>query len=153
MQRRKTALQTAYEKRLPIDIRDDPEKEDLVDKLFRSLADAQSEQAVDDCDAKFNLHFPPDEAEIVEGGFKRPKRRSHYSICRKAGLGTVAKNFGLAPDCFGENLQATYKVSPMILTRERTHISPMEGTDSPFFFEVSCFVIVEVLLLISLEYV
>lgn len=109
LQRRKTALLAAYEKRIPAEIRDDPEKDELVDKIFRALSDAQSEQAVDDCDAKFNLHFPPDEIEVVDGGFKRPSRRSLYSICRKAGLGAVAKEFGLAPDLFGENLQATYK--------------------------------------------
>jgi transcription elongation factor SPT6 len=110
LQRRKTALLAAYEKRIPAEIRDDPEKDELVDKIFRALSDAQSEQVVDDCDAKFNLHFPPDEIEVVDGGFKRPTRRSLYSICRKAGLGAVAKEFGLAPDLFGENLQATYKV-------------------------------------------
>lgn len=115
LQRRKTALQAAYEKRIPADVRDDPEKDELVDKIFRALSDSQSDQAVDDCDAKFNLHFPPDEIEVVDGGFKRPKRRSFYSICRKADLGALAKEFGLAPDLFGENLLATYKVCSLLI--------------------------------------
>jgi transcription elongation factor SPT6 len=98
------SLQAAYERRIPIDARDDPEKDDLVEKLLCALADAPSEQAIDDVDAKFNLHFPPDEVEIAAGGFKRPKRRSFYSICRKAGLAS------LSPDQFGENLLVMYKV-------------------------------------------
>jgi transcription elongation factor SPT6 len=114
LQGRKISLQAAYERRIPIDTRDDPEKEDLVEKLLHALMDAPSEQAVDDVDAKFNLHFPPDEVEIVANGFKRPKRKSFYSICRKAGLASMAKHFGLSPDQFGENLLLMYKVAALV---------------------------------------
>ncbi len=114
LQGRKISLQAAYERRIPIDTRDDPEKEDLVEKLLRALMDAPSEQAVDDVDAKFNLHFPADEVEIVANGFKRPKRKSFYSICHKAGLASMAKHFGLSPDQFGENLLLMYKVAALV---------------------------------------
>ncbi|KAJ7545245.1 hypothetical protein O6H91_09G112200 [Diphasiastrum complanatum] len=109
LQRRKRILQTTYTKRAESEIQKDFEKEELLDKLLQSLLDANSEQAVDDVDAKFNLYFPPDDVEVEQGQFKRPKRRSLYSICRRAGLGSVNKLFGLSPEQFGENLQATYK--------------------------------------------
>jgi hypothetical protein len=110
LQQRKATLLADYEKRIPVSNRNDPEKDALVKKIVRAVEEAQSEQAVDDCDSKFNLHFPLDEVDISESGFKRPKRLSLYSMCRKAGLNAVAKHFGLAPHLLGENLQATYKV-------------------------------------------
>nr|GMC79287.1 transcription elongation factor SPT6 homolog [Ipomoea batatas] len=62
---------------------------------------AGSEREVDDVDSKFNLHFPPGEVGVDEGQFKRPKRKSQYSICSKAGLWEVASKFGYSSEQFG----------------------------------------------------
>lgn len=110
LRRRKITLRAAYQRRVQGDALNDTAKEDLLTKLLVALDDAQSEVALDDVDVKFNLHFPADDVEAEQGQFKRPKRRSLYSVCRKAGLGNVTKYFGLSPEQFGENLQAMYKV-------------------------------------------
>ena len=73
LQRRKTALKTSYEKRAGEEARRDPTKWRLLETVFQSLDDAESERIIDDIDMKFNLHFPPDEIEVEEGQFKRPK--------------------------------------------------------------------------------
>ncbi|KAL2645408.1 hypothetical protein R1flu_012995 [Riccia fluitans] len=109
LRKRKIGLQSAYEKRYAAESRRGASREDLYQKLLGSLSEAQSEQAIDDVDAKFNLHFPPDDVDVEPGQFKRPKRRSFYSVCRKAGLGSVAVYFGLTPEKFGENISAMYK--------------------------------------------
>ncbi|BBN03708.1 transcription elongation factor SPT6 [Marchantia polymorpha subsp. ruderalis] len=109
LRKRKLGLQAAYEKRNLVDSRRGIAREDLFQKLLEALSAAQSDQAVDDVDAKFNLHFPPDDVDLEPGQFKRPKRRSFYSVCRKAGLGSVAVYFGLTPEKFGENISAMYK--------------------------------------------
>ena len=61
---------------------------------------------MEDVDAKFNLHFPPGEVE-EEGQFKRPKRKSLYSICHKAGLWEVASQFGRSAEQLGHHLTLT----------------------------------------------
>lgn len=107
LQKRKSALQTYYSKRFEEEKRrvDDMTRLELNDQLYKSvtdaLNDAQSEREVDDVDAKFNLHFPPGEVDIEEGQFKRPKRKSLYSICYKAGLWEVANKFGVKSEQFG----------------------------------------------------
>lgn len=111
LRRRKLGLEGAYEKRKLYESRRSNSKDELFRSIFEALRDAESEQAVDDVDAKFNLHFPPDEIDAEPGQFKRPKRRSFYSVCRKADLGVVASRFGLSPDKFGENISVMYKVS------------------------------------------
>ncbi|CAM6129610.1 unnamed protein product [Calypogeia fissa] len=109
LRRRKLGLEGAYEKRKLYESRRGNSKEELFQSLLEALREAESEQAVDDVDAKFNLHCPPDEIDVEPGQFKRPKRRSFYSICRKGGLGIVASRFGLTPEKLGENISAMYK--------------------------------------------
>lgn len=71
---------------------------------MESLKEAESEREVDDVDSKFNLHFPPGEVGVEGGQFKRPKRKSFYSICCKAGLWEVAKKIGFSSEQFGSLL-------------------------------------------------
>lgn len=107
LQKRKNALQLYYNKRFEEEARriDDETRLALNRQLFKSvteaLKEAKSEKEIDDVDAKFNLHFPPGEVEIEEGQFKRPKRKSLYSICYKAGLWEVASKFGFSSEHFG----------------------------------------------------
>ena len=99
-----------YEKRFDDEKRriDDVTRQELNRQLYNSiieaLKDAKSEREVEDVDAKFNLHFPPGE---VEGQFKRPKRKSLYSICHKAGLWEVASQFGRSAEQLGHHLTLT----------------------------------------------
>lgn len=109
LQRRKDVLKGTYQKRASIEAEKDSTKADVLEKLLDDLQEAESEVAVDDVDAKFVIEFPPDDMEVEQGQFKRPKRRSLYSMCRKSGLKAVAEHFGLTPEQFGENLQAMYK--------------------------------------------
>lgn len=83
----------------------------LFDSVNRSLEAAESEREVDDVDSKFNLHFPPGEVGVDEGQFKRPKRKSLYSICSKAGLWEVAGKFGYSSEQFGLQLSLEKMVS------------------------------------------
>ncbi|KAF8715916.1 hypothetical protein HU200_026878 [Digitaria exilis] len=112
LQKRKVALQVYYEKRFDDEKRriDDVTRQDLNQQLYNSiidaLKDAKSEKEVEDVDAKFNLHFPPGEIE-EEGQFKRPKRKSLYSICHKAGLWEVANQFGRSAEQLGHHLTLT----------------------------------------------
>lgn len=69
--------------------------------VISALNNAKSEREVDDFDAKFNMHFPPSEDDTYDGKFKRPKRKSTYSIFRKAGLWKVANKFGASSETFG----------------------------------------------------
>lgn len=68
---------------------------------MKSLKEAESEREIDDVDSKFNLHFPPGEAGVDEGQFKRPKRKSLYSAYSKAGLWEVASRFGCSSEQLG----------------------------------------------------
>jgi len=112
LQKRKVALQLYYEKRFDDEKRriDDVTRQELNSQLYNSiieaLKDAKSEKEVEDVDAKFNLHFPPGEVE-EEGQFKRPKRKSLYSICHKAGLWEVANQFGRSAEQLGHHLTLT----------------------------------------------
>ena len=92
-----------------------PEKDKVVKNIFRFLEDAESEQAIDDCEAHFNLHFPIDESEVADCGFKRPRFRSLYSIAHQAGLGKITKCFGLTSEAFGDNVKAGFKVNIIVL--------------------------------------
>lgn len=73
----------------------------LFESITKSLKAADSEKEVDDVDLKFNLHFPPGEVVLDEGQYKRPSRKSQYSICSKAGLWEVASKFGYSSEQFG----------------------------------------------------
>eukprot|EP00250_Pteridium_aquilinum_P021264 c25074_g1_i1 orf=411-5594(-) len=109
LQRKKDVLGEAYEKRVRIEEQKNSENLDMLKKLQAALQEAKSQVALDDVDAKYTLYFPSDDLEADQSQFKRPKRRSLYSTFRKAGLGVVARQFGLTPEQFGENLQAMYK--------------------------------------------
>lgn len=107
LQKRKGALQLYYTKRFEEETRrvyDETRlrlNEQLFQSITKSLKAADSEREVDDVDSKFNLHFPPGEVVLDEGQYKRPKRKSHYSICSKAGLWEVASKFGYSSEQFG----------------------------------------------------
>ncbi|KAJ0243006.1 Transcription elongation factor SPT6 [Hirschfeldia incana] len=73
----------------------------LFESVIKSLKVAETEREVDDVDSKFNLHFPAGEVGIDEGQFKRPKRKTQYSICSKAGLWEVANKFGYSAEQLG----------------------------------------------------
>lgn len=117
LQKRKTALDAYYNKRFEEESRriyDETRlnlNQQLFESILRSLKAAESEREVDDVDAKFNLHFPPGEAGADEGQYKRPKRRSHYSVCSKAGLWEVASKFGVSPEQLGMQLSLEKMVS------------------------------------------
>ncbi|CAA7401540.1 unnamed protein product [Spirodela intermedia] len=110
LRKRKGALKVYYEKRFEEEARrvDDETRLALIHQIYKSiieaLNDAKSEREVDDVDMKFNLHFPPGEVDVDEGQFKRPKRKSLYSVCCKAGLWEVAKKFGFSSEQFGLHL-------------------------------------------------
>ncbi|MCL7047010.1 hypothetical protein MKW94_029482 [Papaver nudicaule] len=76
----------------------------LYQSIVESLKSAELEREVDDVDAKFNLHFPPGEVKAQEGKFRRPNRKTHYSICSKAGLWEVASKIGSSSELFGLHL-------------------------------------------------
>ena len=107
LQKRKSALLAYYKKRFEEESRriyDETRlslNRQLFDSIIGALRNAESEREVDDVDAKFNLHFPPGEAGVDEGQYKRPKRKSLYSICNKAGLWEVASKFGYSSEQFG----------------------------------------------------
>ncbi|XP_031382982.1 transcription elongation factor SPT6 homolog [Punica granatum] len=107
LQKRKAALQLYYNKRFEEESRrvyDETRlglNEQIFESINKALGEASSEREVDDVDAKFNLHFPAGEVGLDDGLYKRPKRRSQYSICSKAGLWEVARKFGCSPEQFG----------------------------------------------------
>ncbi|KAB2010238.1 hypothetical protein ES319_D10G224600v1 [Gossypium barbadense] len=110
LQKRKSGLQLHYNKRFEEESRriyDEPRlnlNQQLFESILKDLRGAESEREVDDVDAKFNLHFPPGEVGVDEGQYKRPKRRSQYSICNKAGLWEVASKFGYSAEQLGAHL-------------------------------------------------
>ncbi|PWA93343.1 global transcription factor group B1 [Artemisia annua] len=106
LQKRKSALQLYYNKRFEEErsIYDETRlhlNQKLFDSVTESLKIADSEREIDDVDSKFNLHFPPGDVGVDEGRFKRPKRKSQYSICSKSGLWEVASKFGYNSEEFG----------------------------------------------------
>lgn len=107
LQKRKNGLESYYHKRFEEESRriyDETRltlNEQLFESITKSLKAAESEREVDDVDMKFNLHFPPGEVGADDGQYKRPKRRSQYSICSKAGLWEVASKFGYSSEQFG----------------------------------------------------
>uniref|UniRef100_A0ACD5XYJ0 Uncharacterized protein n=1 Tax=Avena sativa TaxID=4498 RepID=A0ACD5XYJ0_AVESA len=112
LQKRKIALKGYYQKRFDDEQRkiDDVTRhalrQQLHDTITEALKDANSDKEVDDVDAKFNLHFPPGEVEAV-GQLKRPRRKSMYTICQKAGLRELANQFGRSAEQFGHHLTFT----------------------------------------------
>ncbi|KAH7843835.1 hypothetical protein Vadar_021229 [Vaccinium darrowii] len=107
LQKRKSALQSYYNKRYEEEksrIYDETRLKlngQLFESITKSLKAAESEREVDDVDLKFNLHFPVGEIGLDEGKYKRPKRKSQYSVCSKAGLWDVANKFGYSSEQFG----------------------------------------------------
>ncbi|KAL6555302.1 Transcription elongation factor spt6 [Orobanche gracilis] len=107
LQKRKSALQSYYSKRFEQErgrVYDETRlhlNQQIFESITKSLEAADSEREVDDVDLKFILHFPPDEVVLDEGQFKRPKRKSRYSNCSKAGLWEVASKFGYSSEQFG----------------------------------------------------
>lgn len=121
LQKRKGALQSYYNRRFEEETRRvyDETRLSLNQQLFESIAKslkvADSEREVDDVDSKFNLHFPPGEVVLDEGQFKRPKRKSHYSICSKAGLWEVASKFGYSAEQFGLHISLVEMVGSALI--------------------------------------
>ncbi|KAK8925663.1 hypothetical protein KSP39_PZI018098 [Platanthera zijinensis] len=109
LQKHKSDLRMNYSKRFEeeaLKIDDETRlalKKQIFSSIFEALKEAKCDRVVDDVDSKFNLHFPPGEID-VEGQIKRPKRKSLYSICYKAGLWEVANKFGLNSEQFGLHL-------------------------------------------------
>nr|XP_043620517.1 transcription elongation factor SPT6 homolog [Erigeron canadensis] len=106
LQKRKSALELYYNKRFEEErsIYDESRlhlNQILFDSITKSLKVAESEREIDDVDLKFNLHFPPGDTGVDEGQFKRPKRKSQYSFCSKAGLWEAASKFGYSSEEFG----------------------------------------------------
>jgi transcription elongation factor SPT6 len=107
LQKRKSALGSYYQRRYDEESRSiyDETRLNLNHQLYESikkyLEAADSEREIDDVDLKFNLHFPPGEVNVDEGQFKRPKRKSQYTVCSKAGLWEVANKFGYSSEQFG----------------------------------------------------
>ncbi|CAN8238192.1 unnamed protein product [Cochlearia groenlandica] len=107
LRKRKMALHGYYTKRFDEESRrvyDETRlnlNQDLFDSVIKSLTVAETEREVDDVDSKFNLHFPAGEVGVDEGQYKRPKRKSQYSICSKAGLWEVANRFGYSAEQLG----------------------------------------------------
>ncbi|KAI3742191.1 hypothetical protein L1987_59871 [Smallanthus sonchifolius] len=106
LQKRKSALQLYYNKRFEEErsIYDETRlrlNQELFDSITKTLKVAESEREIDDVDSKFNLHFPPGDVVVDEGKFRRPKRKSQYSICCKSGLWEVARKFGYSSEEFG----------------------------------------------------
>ncbi|KAF9679491.1 hypothetical protein SADUNF_Sadunf06G0020400 [Salix dunnii] len=110
LQKRKSVLNSYYNKRMEEESRriyDETRlnlNQQLFESILKSLKTAESEREVDDVDTKFNLHFPPGELVVDEGQYKRPMRRSQYSVCSKAGLWEVASKFGYSAEQLGMQL-------------------------------------------------
>lgn len=86
----------------------------LFESVIKSLQVAETEREVDDVDSKFNLHFPSGDIGIDEGQYKRPTRKSQYSICSKAGLWEVANKFGYSAEQLGLALSLEKLVSVLL---------------------------------------
>lgn len=116
LQKRKTVLSSYYKKRYGEEVSTiyDESRLNLNQQLFRSiiksLEEADSEREIDDAELKFNMHFPPGEV-VDEGQFKRPKKKSLYSICSKAGLWEIASKFGPNAEQFGLHITLERVVS------------------------------------------
>ncbi|KAL6988106.1 Transcription elongation factor spt6 [Sarracenia purpurea var. burkii] len=107
LQKRKNSLLAYFNKRFEEESRrvyDETRlmlNQQLFESITKSLKAAESEREIDDVDLKFNLHFPLGEVGADEGQYKRPKRKSQYGICCKAGLWEVASKFGYSSEQFG----------------------------------------------------
>lgn len=110
LQKRKSALELYYKKRFQEESRrvyDETRlklNQQLFESISKSLQASEFEREVDDVDSKFNLHFPPGEVGVDEGQYRRPKRKSQYSICSKSGLWDVASKLGFSAEQFGRFL-------------------------------------------------
>ena len=108
--RRKHLLEETYKKRIALQELRDVTKDAIIDEIFKNLQDAESEECINDLDAKLNLHFPPEAMKPI-GQYKRPKRHSYYTMCCRSGLANLGKQFLLTPEQECENLQAKQKVN------------------------------------------
>lgn len=117
LQKRKSALELYYKKRFQEESRrvyDETRlklNQQLFESISKSLQASEFEREVDDVDSKFNLHFPPGEVGVDEGQYRRPKRKSQYSICSKSGLWDVASKLGFNAEQFGRFLSLEKMVS------------------------------------------
>ncbi|XP_053983538.1 transcription elongation factor SPT6-like isoform X1 [Hylaeus volcanicus] len=71
-------------------------------------------QQIADAEENGEDPLPEDEAEVVEeeetdDTLKQAIRTGPYSICKRAGLDSLAKKFGLTPEHFAENLRDNYQ--------------------------------------------
>eukprot|EP00250_Pteridium_aquilinum_P002122 c12328_g1_i1 orf=3-4373(-) len=110
LQHRKSSQQETWRKRAVVKESESAANDGTLDMLIQALQDAESEQAIDDLDAKFNLQFPTDDVPPPKGQYKRPKRQSYYNMCCKAGLRQLVKQLGPTPEQMGENLHAMKKI-------------------------------------------
>ncbi|CAE5962322.1 unnamed protein product [Arabidopsis arenosa] len=99
LRKRKTALFGYFTKRFEEETCRSDLNKSLFESVMKSPKAAETEREVDDVDSKFNLHFP--HCEIDEGQYKRPKRKSHYSICSKFGIREFANKFGYSAEQLG----------------------------------------------------
>ncbi|EFH64227.1 predicted protein [Arabidopsis lyrata subsp. lyrata] len=99
LRKRKTALFGYFTKRFEEETCRSDLNKSLFESVMKSLKAAETEREVDDVDSKFNLHFP--HCEIDEGQYKRPNRKSHYSICSKFGIREFANKFGYSAEQLG----------------------------------------------------
>lgn len=66
-------------------------------------------------EAEENGEDPPPEEDLddeeneIDDIIKKPMRNDPYSICKKAGLYSLSKRFGLTPEHFAENLRDNYQ--------------------------------------------
>ncbi|KAG9449004.1 hypothetical protein H6P81_008969 [Aristolochia fimbriata] len=110
LQKQKRGLRLYYNKRFQEEAqRIDHEtrlnlNRDLSKSILKSLENAETEREVNDVDMKFILHFPPGEVGVEEGQYKRPQRKTLYTICRNAGLWEVVGKFGFSSEQFGSLL-------------------------------------------------
>eukprot|EP00850_Spirogloea_muscicola_P001600 SM000006S19365 [mRNA] locus=s6:355783:364919:- [translate_table: standard] len=108
LQQRKQVVYRLYSKAQDT-AEQDVRRSEVLERIRAAVLDAQSEQALEDLDAKFNLQFPPEETEQMQSVFKRPKKRTLYSVYRKLGLGSLAKQFGLTAEQLAASLEEMYK--------------------------------------------
>ncbi|KAL9860887.1 Transcription elongation factor SPT6 [Arabidopsis thaliana] len=99
LRKRKTALFGYYTKRFEEETCKSDLNKSLFESVMKSLKATETEREVDDVDSKFNLHFP--HCEIDEGQYKRPNRKSQYSICSKFGIKEFANKFGYSAEQLG----------------------------------------------------
>ncbi|KAL1212232.1 Transcription elongation factor SPT6-like [Cardamine amara subsp. amara] len=99
LRKRKITLFDYYTKRVEEETCKSDQSKNVFESVIKSLKAAETEREVDDADSKFNLHFP--HCETDEGPYKRPNRKSQYSICSKFGIREFANKFGYSGEKLG----------------------------------------------------